>query len=737
MAKKRKHLKKKYRQTFRKTPKFREKRHSISSLQKLVFTALFKADEPLSINQLFTIISEATSLTKKDVEQALVDLMRRGEITPSGKKRFALGIKGKIFSGRLEKHPRGFGFVVDIRPEKAAQHIQKDPFLTSRKAEAANHGDLLLIRITNIRKDHRPEAEIISILERNRDNIVGYFHLSPEPHVLPEDPRYPFSIKLNSPPAEKLEEGTVVITRILPELKQPLSPSGEIVEILGSPRNIDVQMRIVIEHHALPHIFSSEIEKETESMSISESDMEGRLDLRSILHVTIDGKSAKDFDDAVAVEKIQKGYRLFVSIADVSHFVQENTELDKEAYLRGTSVYFPGKVIPMLPEKLSNDLCSLLPHQDRLTFSAILEFDYSGKLISKKFTKSVIHSYQRFTYDTVKRILVDDEPEAKKRHFQLLQSLEWARELAEILLKKRMSRGSIGFNIPEPEVFLDTTGSIKSIIRKERNFAHQIIEEFMLAANEAVAQLFSQHQLPFIYRIHEKPSMEKVNEFTEFAHNLGLELPPPGNDPEPQWFGKVLSITEGSPAEYVVNNLLLRTMQQARYSSGNIGHFGLAATDYTHFTSPIRRYPDLLVHRFLNQFLSTSEKKKASPKDDTLNSQAEHVSTRERVAVNAERDMNDRLKLFFMEKHIGEKFHAVISGLHESALFIELTELFVSGSIDLSHLKDDYYLFDSRRHRFVGEITGKSYQLGNELAVRLYNVDHHRKRLNFIPADQQ
>jgi ribonuclease R len=540
-------------------------------------------------------------------------------------------------------------------------------------------------------------------------------------------------IQLKEKLPEKLSEGDAVIVKIEGDSSNPRQQQGRLIEILGDPDSVDVQMRLVIEKHSLPHTFSEETLSEVAAISDEIIPVKGRLDLRDIQHITIDGETAKDFDDAIAVQKTRNGYRLYVSIADVSHYVQPGSALDKEAYERGTSIYFPGRVIPMLPERLSNDLCSLVPDRDRYAFTAILDFNRQGHLTNKKFSKSIICSKKRFTYTVVRQILVDQVQKVRRDHKEFLTPLKWASELATELMHLREQRGSIGFTIPAPLMELNDEGKIASISREERNFAHQLIEEFMLAANEAVAETFTEQHLGGLYRIHERPAQEKIQEFVEFGRSLGLDLPPLRQDPD--WFGQVLSMVKGSPKEYLINNLLLRTMQQARYDGKNVGHFGLAATDYTHFTSPIRRYPDLTVHRTLQTFLQRSTKVRTRKKETSISLQDMGVflSARERVAVTAEREMNDRLKVRFMHNKIGEEFQAVISGVNSSAIFVELLDLFVSGGISLTSLKDDYYIFDGKHHRLTGKHKGKSFQLGDLLTVGLLDVDLRRNRIYFSP----
>jgi ribonuclease R len=455
----------------------------------------------------------------------------------------------------------------------------------------------------------------------------------------------------------------------------------------------------------------------------------GRLDLRRIPHVTIDGETARDFDDAVAVEKTAKGWRLYVSIADVSYYVKPGSALDGEAYERGTSVYFPNRVVPMLPERLSNNLCSLVPNVPRPTFTAIMEFDRQGKRLSQKFSKSIIISHHRLTYTIVKEIIVDKDNALVSKYSDILNQLQEMAQLAAVLEKKRLARGSIGFAIPEAQVLIDAEDGVSDVIRSERNMAHKLIEEFMLAANEAVAFTLAAESFPTLYRIHESPDDVKVMEFTTFARTLGLHIS--ANGGSPKWFGKVLRLVAGTPKEYIVNNILLRTMQRARYSPENLGHFGLAADYYTHFTSPIRRYPDLIVHRTLFTLLTKKKGGSSSPAPD-LQQAGDFLSARERAAVSAEREMTERLQVRFMAEKIGESFEGIVSGVTSFGLFIELLDHFVSGAIEIAKLKGDYFHFDDKNYRLVGAQTNKIFQVGDIIRIKVESVDTRQRRINFV-----
>lgn len=713
-----------------------QKRHLTQTLENRILAFLFKAATPASMTDIARSI--AGKRTQSDELKAVfTHLLHEKVIRKADKRNLELNPNASLYTGSLQQHPKGFGFVTVSGKYGSASDLTRDIHVSSSQLGGAVHGDVVLVRVLVPTAGNRPEGSVIAVLERGPDTVAGFFSRERKgTFVYPEDNRYPYIIQVDSADVPDIDNGTAVIARVKVDDQSGSTVKGTIIEVLGSPENIDVQMRLVIEKFRLPHVFNKETLDETANLADTIAVDHEREDLRKILHVTIDGETAKDFDDAVSVIRTDDGYRLYVSIADVSHFVKPGSATDKDAYQRGTSVYFPGRVIPMLPEKLSNDLCSLIPGVDRLAVTAILDFDHSGKRTNMRFCRSVIKSHNRFTYTTVRKIVIDRNDEVRRQHPKFLQMLETARELASALLKFRKTRGSIGFSLPEPEINLDQDGKIASIQRAERNFAHQIIEEFMLAANEAVAETFTKQKRKSLYRIHELPDNAKVVEFSVFAKSLDLRLPPPQVSAE--WFGKVLDACQGTPKEYIVNNLLLRTMQQARYSPDNVGHFALAAENYTHFTSPIRRYPDLMVHRELCRLLVEQTKRvivNRSPQD--LTEQGNFLSGRERTAVSSEREMGDRLKMLYIQKHLGESFTAIISGVTDFAFFVELLDLFISGAVPIDQLDDDYYLYDGKHHRLIGEIKGKIYQIGDIITVTATDVDKNKNRINFLPSSLQ
>ncbi|MBU1640578.1 MAG: ribonuclease R [Proteobacteria bacterium] len=656
---------------------------------------------------------------RPDLYLLLDALVKQRVLIDAGDKSYSINPK-EFQEGTLVVNPKGFGFVTLTAEDR--DKAAKDVFVPARFLGTAMHRDTVLIQQVGASRG-RTEGRVVAVVKRGLDRLVGVYV---DGIVTPDDSRLLLKVKIVAGASMDAKNGDAVLVALDTFGAGALSATGRVVEILGNPRSAKVQMEMVIRNYELPHEFSDEVLEQVAKISAKVEVGEGREDLRDIFHVTIDGETARDFDDAVSVEKQKKGYRLYVSIADVSHYVEPGSPLDKEAYQRGTSVYFPAGVLPMLPERLSNGLCSLNPDEDRYGFTAILDFDDTGKRVKSRFCRSVIRSRYRLTYTRVWEIIQGNLVE--KGDEELKGPVDIMAELDTLLNKRRMGRGAIGFELPEVEITVDASDQVESLKKRVRNQAHKLIEEFMLAANEAVAEAMSEADVGILYRIHEAPNPVKVEEFAEFAHSFLGQLPKAASTP--QWFNAVLTKAVGTPKEYMVNNLLLRVMKQACYSPENVGHFGLAASYYCHFTSPIRRYPDLQVHRALAGWLT---KTKVSAKArERLVDDGEFLSKRERVAVDAEREMDNRLKAQYMFKHIGDSFPGIISGVTDWGLFIELDELMVSGAIALTDLAGDYYILEEKMHRLVGKRTGKRYQLGDLVVVRVASVDLLSYRINFV-----
>ncbi len=669
---------------------------------------------------------------RKEIVSILEDLSHRHILKKTGKKNYKLDPLDFV-EGELSVNPRGFAFAAPLKTGKPGIS-EKDIFIPAAGIGSALHGDQVLLRI--IRQSRgRSEARVVKVLHRKTSHIVGIYRQGRQGgYVVPEDERFPFTVDIVQDSSGGAENGEAVMVELMDWGQEKARATGRITEILGDPDSTAVQMAIVIRKFDLPHEFSEQSIEQAASFSEKvDCSPEDRTNLRDIFHVTIDGETARDFDDAVSVLKTRTGFKLYVSIADVSHYIKPGSPLDMDAWLRGTSVYFPTGVLPMLPERLSNDLCSLKPDVDRYAFTAILDFDRSGRRKKIRFVKSVIRSARRLTYTMVRQILVDKDPAVRRNNKELHTPLKWMAELGTELEKGRIARGSMGFEIPESFIEIGSDDTVTGIGILQRNLAHKIIEEFMLAANEAVAETFTKQHFAAMYRIHQSPDVVKVAEFAEFVQSMGYELP--REKYSSKWFNKLLDQTRDTPREYLISNLILRVMQQARYSPENIGHFGLAASYYTHFTSPIRRYPDLMVHRSLKQLLWPKKEKAASP--IPLDEAGEFLSKRERVAVDAERQMVDRLTVRYLADKIGENFSGIVSGITSFGLFIQLTDTMISGAVAVTDLPADGYQFHEKQHSLIAERTGTSYQVGDLVTVQLISVDKRRQRINFIFAEDE
>jgi ribonuclease R len=684
---------------------------------------MHEEDRPLPLREILRRLGLQDEQRRK-AREYLRDLADEGKVVRIRGNRYGLPSKMNLIVGRVKAHPDGYGFVI---PEAEGE---EDIFISPRNLKEAMHGDRVVARIESIRKKGN-EGSVIRILERKMRKVVGKFVRAKNySYVIPEDERILQEVLIPEGETKRARPDQIVVAEITQYPTERARPVGRIAYILGYPDDPEIEPQIILHKYDLPHRFSSAAVKEAQNLPLKPSphEYEDRVDLRGIPTFTIDGENARDFDDAVSIERKEDGgAKLYVSISDVSHYAKEGTSLDEEAYLRGTSVYFPDRAVPMLPPELSNEICCLHPKVDRLTLTVELSYDANGETRSVQFYPSVIQSNERLTYTWVKKMLVDGDSELKGRFGHLLPSLELMADLSQELRRRRTERGALDFDLPEPEVILNLQGETEEIIRAEKNLAHQIIEEFMIAANEAVARFMEEKGLPFIYRVHEPPKKEAVDEFRRFISHLGYRMRK-DTDHSPGELQRVLSEAKGKPEERVINEILLRSMKWARYSAENLRHFGLASNAYTHFTSPIRRYPDLIVHRLLKSALS---KKKVKLPEGILANKADHLSERERVAMEAEREILNRYRVRFMRDKIGEEFEGIISGVMAFGFFVELRDIFVEGLVRMTSLHDDYYQYHEKKYCLVGERTHKTFRIGDKVKVRVERVDLERRHIDF------
>lgn len=636
-----------------------------------------------------------------------------------------------VVRGELRLTREGYGFVVPAEGE--------DIFIPARFVGDALHTDVVEVKVVSGR-GAKQEGRIAKIVERRVDTLMGRLERHENIYrVVADDRRVKHRVVISRDKLGGAEESDNVVARIVKYPHGRLPMRGEVLAVLGRRGEEETEREAVIVRHQLRREFSKRVVDEAGRARdlMREGLSQNRKDLRDVPFVTIDGENAQDFDDAVAARRLPEGrIRLWVSIADVSHFVRQDGVLDGEAYERGTSVYFPGFAIPMLPEALSNDMCSLRPREDRLTFTAEMDFDAGGKMIRSRFYRSIIRSQARLTYTQVKRALIERDGDARDRLGEQVEHLELMETLFERLRERRLARGSIDFDLPEPQIVLDMQGAIEDIVRAERHAGHMMIEEFMIAANEAVAEFLTGRGAGCIYRVHEPPPEDKLGEFARLIHNLGYggRLAPGAS---PGKLARIVDWARGQPFERLVNHSLLRSMSQAVYSPKNKGHYGLASKCYCHFTSPIRRYPDLMVHRLLSAALSEEHgalrpagaRSGQAPKD--LEEIAEKSSRCERKAMDAEREMAKLFAALFMQRHIGDEFDGVISHVAKFGIFVELEGLFVEGLIHISAMDDDRYIYDEGGVRFVGKRHRRVFRVGDEVRVEVFEVDVPNREILF------
>ena len=678
---------------------------------------------------------------KNEFRRVLRELLSEGALVKLKKNYYLIRGRSNTATGKLQCHRSGFGFVIPDPDFKGLTDI----FVPASQLGDAVHGDRVLVeysapkapprgrRPSQKRTADKREGKVLRILERGHSSVIGRILFLKQPVVIPIDSRIHYSVKITSMPDIQLENEDVVKVELLSEPSTRTRPQGQITALIARADDPDLPLKIAMAKHNIPSGFPPEVlaAADAAESAISAEEIKKRKDLRDLPAVTIDGETAFDYDDAVNVERLDNGdFRLWIHIADVSHYVPVNSIINQEAFNRGTSTYFPDRAIPMLPERLSSGICSLLPNEDRLAFSAELLIDgASGKTRRSRFTPSVIRSRARMTYTQVAAILNGDAA-TRQQYSDLLPDIERMSELMRLLNRKRRQRGAIDFDLPEEEVRFDTRDNVIGIFKSERNVAHRIVEEFMLAANEAVAAFFIQRDVPGIYRIHEPPDPVKLMEFATVANQFGHSMETGLEEYHPRVFQQLADGFEEGPLGRYLTYLMLRSFKLAIYSEQREGHFGLAADHYTHFTSPIRRYPDLIVHRLLRNYLGS---KQSAPvhSEEELAEFSRHSTERERAAVEAEREVLAWKKAEFMQQHVGEEFIGFISGMRPNGFWVELAEFYIEGFVNLASISEEYFEFFEESLFFRGEQSGRTFRLGTQLVVLVDRVDMQRYQLDF------
>ncbi|WP_216831268.1 ribonuclease R [Alkalihalobacterium elongatum] len=689
-----------------------------------------EAYKPLTVTELEEAFGLTDSSEFKEFVKILNQMEEQGLIVRTRSNRFGVPERMNLIKGKVQGNAKGFAFII---PEVQGE---TDVYVSQSDLGGAMNGDIVLVRLHPKSTGTRPEGSVIRIIERGLQQIVGtYIDHEQYGMVVADDKRIPNDIFIPKTASKGAAEGHKVVVKLTKYPEGRNSAEGEVTEILGHKNDPGIDILSIIHKHGLPQEFPQDVLDQAENVpdEIDPEEIKNRRDLRDKTIVTIDGADAKDLDDAVNVERLENGnYLLGVHIADVSYYVKEGSPIDIEAEERGTSVYLVDRVIPMIPHRLSNGICSLNPKVDRLTLSCEMEITPEGQVVGHDIFQSVIRTTERMTYSEVRKILQDEDEEVLKRFEPLIPFFKQMGELADILRKKRFERGAIDFDFKEAKVLVDEEGKPTEVVIRERSVAERLIEEFMLAANETIAEHFHWLKVPFIYRIHDDPKEDKLNKFLEFITNFGYVVRGSANSIHPRALQQLLEAVRGEPEETVISTVMLRSMQQAKYDPESLGHFGLSTEFYTHFTSPIRRYPDLIVHRLIRTYLieGKTDEKTQSHWKNRLDEIAKHSSEMERRAVDAERETDEVKKAQFMEDKIGETFTGIISGVTNFGIFVEL-ENTIEGLVHVSYLTDDYYSYDERSYAMIGERTGNVFRIGDELEVRCINVNVEESSIDF------
>lgn len=680
---------------------------------------------PMKAKEMAVVLSVPKS-QRSELQEVLDALVMDGRIEVTSKGKY-IKSEGKYLTGTFTAHARGFGFV-------SIEGEEEDIFIPESQVHGAFHMDTVQVAITSENTGRRREGTITKIISRGTTRIVCTYEKSKTfGFAVPDNPKFGSDIFIPQERSKGAVSGHKVVVEITDYGKEGRKPEGKVVEIIGHINDPGTDIMSIVKAYDLPVEFSEKIMHQVENVSneVSTADMAGRMDFREWQTVTIDGEDAKDLDDAITLTKEGDNYKLGVHIADVSNYVQEHSALDVEALSRGTSVYLVDRVIPMLPHKLSNGICSLNAGENRLTLSCVMTIDPKGNVIDHTIAESVIKVDRRMSYTSVKKILEDHDENEIREYENLVPMFELMRELAAILRKKRMKRGSIDFDFPETKIVLDEKGKPIEIKPYERNVATKIIEDFMLIANETVAQDYFWQELPFVYRTHDNPDTEKIKKLSTFINNFGYSIHIGQDEVHPKELQKLLQKIDGTPEEALISRLTLRSMKQAKYTTMSTGHFGLATPYYCHFTSPIRRYPDLQIHRIIKDNLrGRMNAKKIEHYDKILPEVAKHSSEMERRADEAERETDKLKKVEYMSERIGEVFEGVISGVTEWGFYVELPNT-VEGLVHVTTLVDDYFHYNESTYELVGEVTNIRYKIGQRVHVMVTGTDRILRTIDF------
>lgn len=701
--------------------------------REFILESLEAESKPLRLFEIAKVVNveEQDEERFEALSRRLKAMVRDGQLIRNRRGAFGVLKKMDLIKGTVMGHPDGFGFLV---PDEGG----KDLFLSEKEMHKILHGDKVIASVIGEDRRGRLEGAIVEVSEHRTREVFGRLHFEDTlAWVRPDNNRISQDVFIPKDGLLEADDGQVVLVEILHQPTKRSGPIGKIIKVMGDYMAPGMEIDSAIHAYGIPNEWSAELEAELAQIGdeVSAGDLEGRKDLRHMQLVTIDGSDTKDFDDAVFAKRRKKGWKLVVAIADVSHYVKPGTELDKEAYKRGNSVYFPQRVVPMLPSKLSDGLCSLNPHVDRLCMVADIAIDETGKIERTQFYQAVMNSKARLTYDQVNDLIHNPESEYREQFAEQMDNIQTLNELYQVLKQARSERGALEFDTTETRIVFDAERKIEEIVPVVRNDAHKLIEECMLLANVATARFLKWHKIPIVYRVHESPMEERLKNLRTFLKDFGLTLNG-GDEPTAQDFAEVAEKVKGEPYEHLVQTIMLRSMNQALYQAENKGHFGLNYENYTHFTSPIRRYPDLLVHRAIRYVWEKSDENPFRYDEAKMDEMGQHCSATERRADEATRDAVTFLKCEFLSHRLGEEYEAVVSAATNFGLFVEIDPLYVEGLVHITELGEDYFHYDNARHCLKGERTGKVYRLGDRLKVQVaqVNLDERKVDLRFIES---